>query len=186
MQNLPEFYVADGGTQVGGPVYALLADCYLDDTLWLTGEHIEHPGVPNHHMQPLNQAAGERVEAWLASLPLEGKAYDVADLTEAAVMLRPREGEKELSHEQFTVAVLRLASELKAKRTGNQPHIPGMQTRAASPKAAPPMQNAMLADPRGYENNRGGIVHHQQRPQGKIKRQVPAAGNLPPAGSPQG
>src|SRR6185312_13156834 len=87
------------------PRYRLITPFYADDQLWPEEAEIEFDGVPNEGMQPINDAARERMEAWLRSLPPRAKPpqgsvnLDAATLARvllgehvgAAVAARPRE-----------------------------------------------------------------------------------------------
>jgi len=180
MQGLPDFYISDEGNRVEGPVYELLADCFFDDSLWLTGEHIATDMTPNHHMQPLNKAAGERIELWLSTLPETGSNLRVDDLLEAAMMLRPKEGDAELSSADFHAAVLRRASQLKAKREGGSGMtVPPIVQSAAGIKNAPAMPNANIGSARGYDFAEHRVSHQPQKPDRKVRRPKDAMGSLP-------
>lgn len=139
IDELPEFYIAEGNRRVAAPTYEALMPCQLIMTSAETGvtgptrveagEQFTSEGIPNHYWAPLNRAAGERIEAWLASLPSEGKGFTQEELTEAAFAMRPREGEKEIPHDQWWPAVLRYAGAIKEKRLGSQSRIPQVSTQ---------------------------------------------------------
>lgn len=150
--DLPEVYFAESGERIAEPVYALLAPGFYGATYYNEGEHIIFPDTPNHHMQPLNRAAGAQMAVWLEGLPGAGQNSTPEDLIEAAMMLRPREGEPVLNHQEFNKAVIKLAAELKAKRDGRgAPALPsGQVPRPATNPTAPPMANARTINPRAH------------------------------------
>src|SRR5579859_1207638 len=116
LEPLPEFFVTDERQRIAQPTYELLAQCQVvmasaetgltGPTLMEAGEIITTDATPNHQWYPLNRAAGERFEAWLASLPTQGASLTQAEISEAAYAMRPREGEPELPHDQWWPAVL--------------------------------------------------------------------------------
>lgn len=186
MSEFPDFYISDEGHRVDGPVYELLADCFFDDSLWLAGEHIATDMTPNHHMHPLNKAAAERVEMWLSTLPQAGSNLRVDDLLEAAMMLRPKEGDAELTTADFHSAVVRLAGQIKAKREGGQGlTLPPVVQSASGIKNAPPMPNANIESRRGHDFAEHRVNHHPQKPDRKVRRPKDAMGSLPPQQSMQ-
>lgn len=188
--HLPAAYIADSGEQVTAPAWRLLADGYYGDTHWLQNEILVMDMTPNHHLEPLNQAAALRMIDWLSSLPLNGAGLKEEDMVEASYMLRPREGVPEMTHDQYSRAVVKLALELKAKREGTgalrMPELQGV--RPANRPDAPPMPNATFTDPtigRFGAQHAPAVIHQPQRPQNKVRKVVPATGNLPPAGAQQ-
>lgn len=182
--HLPEAYRSDSGEMVVAPCWRLLAPGYYGETYWLDGEILTMDIPPNHHMEPLNKAAGERLVAYMQSLPLNGSGLKDEDLLEAAFMLRPREGEKELTHDQHAQALIKLALQLKAKREGTgRLKIPELQgVRPVNSAGAPPMANATFTDPRtmSFGQQQGAVIHQPQIPDNKRVRKVtPATGNMP-------
>lgn len=132
MNDLPEAYVIEGHV-VTAPTYITIGQCQMlmqspenglvGPTLVEPGEILTTEMVPNQHLQPLNRAAGERYETWLASLPQDGAGLTQAEITEAAYMMRPREGEKEIPHDQWWGAVMKAAWAIKEKRSRNVPRV---------------------------------------------------------------
>lgn len=54
------------------PVYRLLQPFFSpDDNYFPEGDEIEYEGVPNHQMEPVNEAAHQVFAEWLGSLPDE-------------------------------------------------------------------------------------------------------------------
>lgn len=160
MNGLPEFYTTQDGQRVDAPTYVTLGQCQIlmaspengaiGPTLVEPGEVITTEMVPNQMLQPLNRAAGERIDEWIASLPIDGQGLTQADISEAAYLMRPREGEKELPHEQWYPAMLKAAWALKEKRSRGVPrpvashmHRPG-NNLPIMPNAA---QQAFNGDP---------------------------------------
>ena len=123
--DLPEFFIDDEGNRISRPVYRMLSQCQVIMASPETGQvgpTLQEPGtvlvldaIPCHQWQPLNKAAGERMDAWLKSLPLDGKNISQEHINEAAYTLRPREGDPEFPMEAWWPAVLRLAASLADK-----------------------------------------------------------------------
>lgn len=146
---LPEFYLTDDRVRVSKPTYEALAQVQIilvgengipGPTLMEPGEQFTSDAIPNHQWLPLNRAAGERFEAWIASLPASGNGLSQAEITEAAYAMRPREGEPEIPHEQWWHAVMKYAATMKDKRQGNALRVPQpAQTHRAGGKQNPVM-----------------------------------------------
>jgi hypothetical protein len=108
------------------PAYELLAQCYIDfqndetgqvgPTLLEVGQVIYTEAMPCDAWKPLNAAAERKIEEWHKSLPVDGKNVLLEDLTEAAAMMRPREGDKEIDHQAWSAQVMVLAQNLADKR----------------------------------------------------------------------
>lgn len=153
VEHLPEAYHSEDGRRVLAPTYELLADCHMNmrssetgqtgPTLVEAGQVITTEMVPNHQWKPLNLAAAERYDAWLASLPVMGKGLSQEEIAEAAYMMRPREGEPEIPHEQWWSHVMKLAATLKDKRRGARPIAPAVGYRPG-PSEKPIMPNAAI------------------------------------------
>jgi len=128
IDELPEVYVSDDGQRITAPTYEATAQCHMvmtsaetgqrGPTLVEPGEHFTSNELPNHQWRPLNKAAGERMEAWLASLPVKGDGIPQEIITQAAFMMRPRDGEPDVPHDQWWPMVLRLAGQLYEKSKG--------------------------------------------------------------------
>ncbi len=128
---LPEAYVTDDGQSVTAPTYQAAAQCYMVMTSAETGETgptLIEPGevfssadTPNQAWIPLNRAASEGIEAWLASLPVDGQNIPQDIITQAAYQMRPREGEPEIPTGQWWPAVLKLAAAMADK---GRRHVP--------------------------------------------------------------
>jgi hypothetical protein len=137
---LPEYFVTDDrpSQRIARPTYEALAQCQIimvsaetgvaGSTMIEAGEIFTTEAAPNDQWLPLNRAAGERHEAWLASLPANSNGISQEEITEAAYMMRPREGEPEIPHDLWWPRVLQLAAALKAKKGGGmrvpQPAMP--------------------------------------------------------------
>lgn len=141
---LPEFYLTDDRQRISRPTYEALAQCQIimvgennipGPTLVEPGEVFTTDAVPNHQWFPLNRAAGERYDAWIAALPASGAGLSQAEITEAAYMMRPREGEPEIPHDQWWGAVMKLAATMKDKRQGNAPRVPQPAQRQGGQRA---------------------------------------------------
>lgn len=192
------FRAPDGEViQVIEPCYRLLADGFYGikaaASMFQEGEIIfDKDIVPNHQLEPLNQAAGQRVVQWLSTLPLDGQPIGIGDLAEAAHMLRPREGVPEMNPLDWGHAVQKLALELKAKREGRQNmHIPPINPGRVNSKA-PGMLATRYTDPShrgpGDVGNRP-VIHEPVRTEQPLQRATPAMTGAPapaPAPSLQG
>ena len=131
---LPEHYVTDDRQRLATPTYEALAQCQIIMTsaeTGITGPTLIEPGeifsteaAPCKDWKPLNHAAGERYDIWLNSLPVNGQGIAQGDITEAAYIMRPREGEAEIPHDQWWSAVMKLAGTLRDKRQGNTLRVP--------------------------------------------------------------
>lgn len=109
------------------PAYELTAQCYLPwqndetgqvgPTLLEIGQVIYTDATPSEAWKPLNALAEKKLEAMRAALPIDGKDLKLEDITEAAYMLRPREGD-EIDHREWSKQVAALAVNLGEKRRG--------------------------------------------------------------------
>lgn len=160
VEALPEYYITDDRQRIAMPTYETLAQCQVIMTsaeTGMTGPTLCEPGEifstevsPCKDWRPLNRAAAERYDMWLASLPVSGQGIAQTDITEAAYIMRPREGEPEIPHDQWWGAVMKLAGTLRDKRQGNtlrvpmpaQGHRPGGNKMPIMPNAA---QGAMVS-----------------------------------------
>ena len=187
--NLPEFYQADDGSRVSTPVYELLADCFFGKpggppALWEAGTELQTDLIPNEHMKPLNRAAGERVEKWLQSLPIVAGKLDEQDLAEAASLLAPREGESMPPHPIWWAGVIKLAGELKLKRTGSRIPNPVREVTYAKGKTPPPLSAGNFKDVSHRDQEATGMKAHPQIAGKRVKRGSPLMSAEPrqPAG----
>ncbi len=73
------------------PRYRLLGINYLRDDLFGEGQIIEWDEAPNESMEPLNEAARERVREWIATQNPRKVGRNLADEVEEAYRNRPRE-----------------------------------------------------------------------------------------------
>ncbi len=200
--DLPEFYVTDDGHKVSAPTYEAISTCYMVMTSAETGqtgptrvepgEHFTSERAPNNQWMPLNRAAGEMYERWLASLPVTGKGVPQDLITQAAYTLRPREGDPDFPIDQWWPHVMKLATELHEKtRVGTvmgrpaTAYRPGGTPSPVMPFAASgntmmqpgqPPANAALHQPQ----NAVRAAQAQRRAQ--VKPPMP---NMPPATGPQ-
>lgn len=133
LDDLPQHYMTEDRQRIAAPTYEALAQCQIimvgetgiaGPTLVEPGEIFTTDSTPNHQWLPLNRAAGERFEAWFASLPANGNGLSQGEITEAAYAMRPREGEPEIPHDQWWAAVMRYAAAMKEKRQGGSMRIP--------------------------------------------------------------
>lgn len=154
LEPLPDHYVTDDRQRIAMPTYEALVQCQIIMTsaeTGVTGPTLIEPGEifsteapPCKDWRPLNRAAGERYDMWIGSLPVSGQGIAQTDITEAAYIMRPREGEPEIPHDQWWGAVMKLAGTLRDKRQGNtlrvpmpaQPHRPGGNKAPIMPYAS--------------------------------------------------
>lgn len=184
---LPEQYRADDGEMVSEPCWRLAADGFYGDTHWLQGSVLVANIVPNHHMIPLNKSAGEAMERWVSSLPLNSAGLKDEDIIEASYMMGSRADIPGMTKQQWQIAMVKLALELKAKREGSSGlRLPELQgVRPAVRPDAPPMPNATFTDPRigGFGQQQQTVIHKPELPGRHIRKVVPGVGNLPPEGA---
>lgn len=187
--HLPDVYVADDGTRVTAPVYRLLADCFFGKpggppALWEAGTELQTDITPNEHMEPLNKAAGVRIQRWLTSLPVVTAKLEESDIAEAAALLAPREGEATQPHGQWWAGVIKLAGELKKKREGRV--IPETATTVSplNQASVPPMSAGDFKDVSHRDQKATGMKAHQQLAGKRVNRPAPvmATEPKPPAG----
>lgn len=187
-KRLPKVYVTSDGSQIADPVYRLLAQGYYDDVLWPEGEILATHMIPNHQMQPLNRAAGEKFTDFIASLPdADGVTLRVEDLVEAATMLRPKEGEPMVSSEDWGRAVRKLAIRVQEDRIARQrPQIPSNASISRTQRSsAPAMPNAVYEDRRANYGHPGDKTTPRPVTPGQSRSVAPAPpasamGNQPP------
>lgn len=181
---LPEVYMTDEGEPVSDPCWRLLADGYYGDTLCLAGGVFSMSITPNHHMQPLNRAAGQSFAHWLEDLPLESTGLRQDDISDAAFELGSRESIPGMTKDQWNRAVVKLALEFKAKREGGRvPNLSALHgVRSLSTDGVRPMPNAVFTDPhlRGFGDQQGQVIHRPEVPGKRVRRMTPAVGSQPP------
>lgn len=158
--------------QVAEPAWQLLADGFygqgVEATLFLEGEIIVAHMVPNFQMEPLNAAAGNLMRNWLNSLPMQGTAIAIEDLSEAAAALSKVEKISDMTPQQIEEATYKLAISLKKKRDLAQqglviPSISGptLETVRSAKKMAQPA--APLMNARMIDQTRGGMMGENVR-----------------------
>jgi hypothetical protein len=175
--HLPEFYVADDGSRVSEPVYRILNDCFFGRSgaaaRWEAGSEIATDLTPNHEMLPLNRAAGQRMQAWLDSLPGEGVTLTPEEISESAKLMAPKLGEPQLEHELWWAGVIELAQRLKAKRRGRTFIMPDTHVRPANAPPAPPMSAGRFEDanPRDVAKA-SGVIPQAMLPGKRVTRRA--------------
>lgn len=157
--DLPEFYVLDERTRINAPTYEALKPCQIILTSAETGitgptrieagEIFSTEAVPCEQWLPLNRAAGERMQAWITSLPVSGKGLTQDEISEAAFAMRPREGEPEIPHAQWWQSVMKYAYAAKEKRGGTQLPLPrgGVALRPGATMAPMPFTSSQGVTP---------------------------------------
>ena len=127
-EELPEWYHGPNG-RTTEPTYEALGKLHMvmhsEETgqsgpcIIEEGEHFTSHAIPGHAWGPLNKAAGEQMEAWLASLPgKEHSSLSMDDISEAAYAMRPKEGDPAISHDLWWPAVLKYAAAMRDQRRG--------------------------------------------------------------------
>ena len=198
--NLPEFYISDDGARIVQPTYEALMQCQLimasaetgqvGPTLIEVGEVFTTDSVPCHQWRPLNRAAGDKFDQWIASLPLDGKNIPQELITEAAYQLRPREGDPEYPMEQWWPLVLRLAAKMADAKRGRAP-MPTVGFRPMAPNTPPmPFSSMSSAYPTEAGRAPGAAQHQPQNPantaaRARAARVRPPMPNTAPAQGPQ-
>jgi len=203
MDEYPEFYITDQGQRVTAPAYAALAPCQIIMTSAETGhtgptriqegEHFISEGTPCEQWLPLNRAAAERYQAWLDSLPRLGKDLTQDEIAEAAMELRPREGDPELSHKDWWQAVLKRAYASKEKRRGSHVPLPthAQQVRRGAQLPVMPFMSAngiapidVGRPPPGPPQPQGNIRGGAQRTRQQQAKPAPAMAQTQPTDAP--
>lgn len=191
MDALPEIFVSDDGARIAAPTYQALATLQMvmqsaetgatGPTMVEEGEIFTTDAVPGHMWKPLNRAAGDRVQQWLASLPLDGRTIPQDFITQAAYELRPREGDPDFPLEQWWPAVLRRASELAEKRRG--PNV-GNTAYAHRPGGTPvpvmPFVTAGPGQPMEVGRAPADVAQHQPQSPGAAATRARKAAVAPP------
>jgi hypothetical protein len=137
------------------PCYELLADGFygqgLHGTWYQEGATIVMHGFPNLHMKPLNRAAALNYCKWQESLPQNKVTLDIADMSEAAVILAKDPRVQQMTPAQAQLATIKVAEGLKLKREGKN----AMDLRTSdinrnfAPQSggkAPPVLGAKMSD----------------------------------------
>lgn len=146
--------------QVRDPAWQLLADGFygqgVEATLFLEGEIIVANMTPNFHIEPLNAAAGRLMRDWLESLPMQGTAIAIGDLSEAAAAIQKHDKIAEMTPKQIEEATYKLAVALKKKRDLAQqglvvpaiagPTIESVRSARQMGAAPAPLMNARMID----------------------------------------
>jgi hypothetical protein len=143
---LPEFYHAADGKPISAPVYRIVAETYLDEYCWQPGDIISTGMIPNVCMEPLNAAAGARLETYLNSMPASYQGISQQDLMLAAQRLpiADDKGTQLLTTEQYSAAVIALAKQINAESiaSGVPSAAPVQSVRPMMRTDLPPMPNA--------------------------------------------
>ncbi len=135
------------------PRYELLKPLYADDVLWGEGEIIEYDGTPNEAMVPLNQAAEDRMRAFLDSLP-GGRTRPIEEIVADAMRNRP----------QFAAG--------PQAAPGSQRPMPTKET------AVPQMSNVQEPGARQRGRPQKAVNHIERPPEAKYRRPIKAMGTV--------
>ncbi len=190
--DLPEAFAMRGEDgmidQIIEPCYQCLSPQYLGDTWYDEGEIIVTAICPNYELRPLNKRALENMHKWLDGLPQNGVKLSIEDTVEAAMRLREHPQAKEMTHEQLSEFVTKLAIKMKEKRDGadgglTMPPVSGNEARRAGARGAPAMANTRFTDPTMQSPGmRDRAVLHEPRRGAPVASRVKAPlTNAPPA-----
>ena len=121
------------------PKYMVLAGGYYspDDVLYPEGsifEDLTGRITPNEQMEPMNAAAERKMREYLHRLPLVGRTPTVDLIMEAAMQLRPKDGDEAMTNAEFQGMVLQRALELKYQKEGVVPPKDIQMTERSLPK----------------------------------------------------
>jgi hypothetical protein len=160
------------------PVYELTQPWYSpDDVYYPAGAQVEDITgeiTPNEFMIPLNEAAEARMAEYLQRLPTQGTP-SLDHIIQAAMELRPREGDDPRLAAEYHGRVLERAMHLKFKAEGRLPLEAGDRPRApvrmpARQGAAPIMPNTHIR-----EGDRFGADYRGRFMPGQTRGQRPTA-----------
>ena len=117
------------------PVYEIVNEAFYspDDVLYPVGtQFADVTGmiIPNENMHPLNEPAKRRIQHWMDSLPVAGAQPSIEHILQAAMEMRPREGESPLSMIEFQTATIKRAMEIKYNGQSNAPRPATLPVRA--------------------------------------------------------
>lgn len=187
------------------PIYELTDHYYsADDVFYPAGtqiEDIDGSMVPNEQMIPLNEPARVKMERYLRSLPQMGTP-NFEFIMDAAMQLRPQEGEQPLDRAAYHAGILQRAMELKARAEGRMPGLapePQMPKLPVRRQGVPMMPNTRIKDgnaigPRDTAGSatlpaRNARTRTRQGAQAPADKVAPAMGtvqNLPLGSEPEG
>lgn len=171
MHDLPEAVYIEGRS-IKAPLYKLLGPIQADDTYYEAGEIISTSMCPNEAMEPMNRAAGDNVEKWYLSLPANGNVR-TEDYMAAAMEMRPKVGDQEISHDEWIAAVRQRALTIRAKAEG-RPVEDLMPARITKPSGdIPPMPNVQINSGQAMQAPRRGrppnVQHVAQEKPNRVK-----------------
>lgn len=154
------------------PVYELTQPWFSpDDVYYPAGAQVEDITgeiCPNEFMIPLNEAAEIRMTEYLQRLPMQGTP-SMDHIIEAAMTLRPRDGDDPRLAAAYHGEVLKRAMELKYRAEGRLPPEPGDRPRLpvrmpVRQGAAPIMPNTNIREGDRFGNDyRGRFMPGQTR-----------------------
>jgi hypothetical protein len=102
------------------PRYRLITAHFIDDDLIDEGEVIEYNGTPTENMEPLNEAARDRLIAYIGNLEDGKRTPDLGDIVLRQMANRPREG-NELTSPELIAAAEFIKSLAQAKADPQEP-----------------------------------------------------------------
>ena len=108
------------------PKYMVMEPGYYspDDIYYPAGaifEDLTGRIIPNECMEPQNASAERNMRAYLNSLPMVGATPPLDLIVEAAMQIRPKNGDEALTTAEFQGLLLQRALELKAQKQGLLP-----------------------------------------------------------------
>lgn len=190
IDELPEAYIADAGNHVVEPTWRLLADGFYGGSDYASryneGSILTMNIVPNHHLEPLNRAAGIAMARWLGTLPAGSDGIINDDLIEAAQSLAQTENLKDMTKAKYGELLLRTAQDIATRRRGGL--APGMVTdpmvNRPNATGVPAMLGVAVENARGpqFGSQRERPQQQQRDPRRPQERKPPAGTNMPPQG----
>ena len=122
------------------PVYELIQPWFSPDCVYYPAgtqvEDITGTITPNEHMVPLNAAAETRMLDYLSTLPDSG-ALSTEHIVQAAMEMRPREGDDPRLVAEYHGRVLQRAMEIRFEREGKLAPRPGERPAPRMPLRLP-------------------------------------------------
>jgi len=164
------------------PFYECIEPFYsADDVYYPAGARfVDVTGemVPNEQMIPLNAAAEERMSEYLASLPHAQRTPTLENLVQAAMKVRPREGDDPKLMAEFQSRMLREAIELQHGVSAE--HLSPASPRPVPRSRAnvPMMPNTRIVGGEPSRGARPGATRFMQEPVAAANKTTRAMGTV--------
>jgi hypothetical protein len=160
------------------PVYELTQPWYSpDDVYYPAGTQVEDVTgsiVPNEFMVPLNEAAEDRMTEYLQRLPTQGTP-NLEFIIQAAMELRPREGDDPRLAAEYNARVLERAMMLKFKAEGRLAPEPGDRPRLPVRMPVRQGETPIMPNTNIRQGDRFGGDYRSRFMPGQTRGQRPAA-----------